>query len=316
MPFQRQPAIQGPAAPALNVQAPFAQVETPAPVPMPNQNGEINNDPLLIPNQSECDVYVSQNLKEKYEIENLLICHYFSIKILSVILTDLQNVISYDNTAGSFVITSNKNSKIKSIQNIESWTDAFIIYMKIFIQRFPNLATYMSIIRGSHVCCEKICRYNQQFRLRMAKNPTRSWSSIDGILWYTVIANGEPECNTIQQTSVGNRLCYDYNSKEVCYRQNCFCIHSCLKCGFAHYFVFCPQQVNSNQTYPRVQNAARGTYQNTSRPARNFAPRTQTHIQRAASSNQGFRPRRSRCPALRMAAPQNLTIKFYIFQNL
>ncbi|CAC5424270.1 unnamed protein product [Mytilus coruscus] len=65
MPIQRQPAIQGPEAPVLNVQAPFAQVEIPAPVPMPNQNGEINNDPMLIPNESECDVYVSQNLKEK-----------------------------------------------------------------------------------------------------------------------------------------------------------------------------------------------------------------------------------------------------------
>ncbi|XP_063426546.1 uncharacterized protein LOC134710223 isoform X3 [Mytilus trossulus] len=78
--------------------------------------------------------------------------------------------------------------------------------MKIFIQRFPNLAseltTYMSIIRGTQVSFEKIYCYDQQFRLRMANNPTRSWSSIDGILWYTVIANGEPEGNTIQQTSV------------------------------------------------------------------------------------------------------------------
>ena len=70
LPIERQPALQGPVTPALNVQAPFAQVEIPAPVPMPNQNGEINNDPMLIPNQSECDVYVSQNLKEKYGIEN------------------------------------------------------------------------------------------------------------------------------------------------------------------------------------------------------------------------------------------------------
>ncbi|CAC5407042.1 unnamed protein product [Mytilus coruscus] len=151
----------------------------------------------------------------------------------------------------------------------------------------------------------------------MANNPTRSWSSIDGILWYTVIANGEPECITIQQTSLGNRPSYDYNFKGACYRQNCFYTHSYLKCGMVHPFPGCPQQVNSNQTYVRVQNAVRGTYQNTStiRVARNFAPRTQTHFQRASNSNQGFRPQGSRLPALRMAAP-HLTIKFYILRKL
>ncbi|VDI60460.1 Hypothetical predicted protein [Mytilus galloprovincialis] len=160
LPIERQPALQGPVTPALNVQAPFAQVEIPAPVPMPNQNGEINNDPMLIPNQSECDVYVSQNLKEKIWNREL---HRFVITSLSkTFISQIdrpQNVISYDNAAGSLVITSNKNSKVKSIQNIESWTDAFINYMKIFIQRFPNLAseltTYMSIIRGTQVSFEK-----------------------------------------------------------------------------------------------------------------------------------------------------------------
>ncbi|VDH99618.1 Hypothetical predicted protein [Mytilus galloprovincialis] len=125
----------------------------------------------------------------------------------------------------------------------------------------------------------------------MANNPTRSWSSIDGILWYTVIANGEPEGNTIQQTSVGS-----LSSTKL----------------FLHPFMYemrngppfrWLQQANSNQAYARAQNAARGTYQNTVRVARNFAPRTQTHFQRAANSNQGFRPRGSRFPALRMAAP-------------
>ncbi|XP_063410045.1 uncharacterized protein LOC134693232 isoform X2 [Mytilus trossulus] len=206
LPIERQPALQGPVAPAMNVQAPFAQVEIPAPVPMPNQNGEINNDPMLIPNQSECDVYVSQNLKEKIWNREFIDLSLLLYQNFISQVDRPQNVISYDNAAGSLVITSNKNSKVKSIQNIESWTDAFINYMKIFIQRFPNLAseltTYMSIIRGTQVSFEKIYCYDQQFRLRMANNPTRSWSSIDGILWYTVIANGEPEGNTIQQTSV------------------------------------------------------------------------------------------------------------------
>ena len=65
LPIERQPALQGPVTPALNIQASFAQVEIPAPVPMPNNNFEINSDPMLIPNQSECDVYVSQRIVRK-----------------------------------------------------------------------------------------------------------------------------------------------------------------------------------------------------------------------------------------------------------
>ncbi|VDI59364.1 Hypothetical predicted protein [Mytilus galloprovincialis] len=156
LPIERQPALQGPVTPALNVQARhLRKLKLPAPVPMPNQNGEINNDPMLIPNQSECDVYVSQNLKEKIWNREFIDLSLLLYQNFISQIDRPQNVISYDNAAGSLVITSNKNSKVKSIQNIESWTDAFINYMKIFIQRFPNLAseltTYMSIIRGTQV---------------------------------------------------------------------------------------------------------------------------------------------------------------------
>jgi hypothetical protein len=51
-----------------------------------------------------------------------------------------QNVVGYDNESGSLVIQPNKQSKVKSIQNIETWTDGFINCVKIFLQRFPNSA--------------------------------------------------------------------------------------------------------------------------------------------------------------------------------
>jgi hypothetical protein len=139
--------------------------------PVAVNNGEINNDPFLIPSQSECDVYVSQNIKEKiwnreYVDLALLLYQIFVSQIYKP-----QSVISYDNQLGVLVVQSNKNSKAKGIQNISTWTDAFVNYMKIFLQRFPNLViellTYMSIIRGTSVPFENIYRYDQQFRLRM-----------------------------------------------------------------------------------------------------------------------------------------------------
>lgn len=70
--------------------------------------------------------------------------------------------------------------------------------MKIYIHSTfsklnTDLTSYISTIKGTQLFFEKFNRYDQQFMLRMAKNPTRYWSSIDGSVWYTVYANREPE---------------------------------------------------------------------------------------------------------------------------
>ncbi|XP_071129598.1 uncharacterized protein [Mytilus edulis] len=54
LPIERQPALQGPVTPALNVQASFAQVEIPAPVPMPNQNSCLSNEIWIIGSSIIC----------------------------------------------------------------------------------------------------------------------------------------------------------------------------------------------------------------------------------------------------------------------
>lgn len=200
-----------------------------------------------------------------------------------------ESVIRYDNQLGAFVVQSNKNSKAKGIQNISTWTDAFINYMKIFLQTFPNLEiellTYMSIIRETNDPFEKIYRYDQQFRLRMANNPNRSWACIDGILWYTVIANGTPDSNTSTNTPTINRSCWDYNYKASCTKQICFYRHACLKCGLAHPFAYCTQA--------SIQSFYQRSSTSSSRPVRQFVPRY----------NQSTRPPLNK-PATRLIAPR------------
>jgi hypothetical protein len=95
---------------------------------------------------------------------------------------------------GNVVVnTENKNLKVK---NIESWTDAFCNFAKVALQRHPMIATdlisYMTLIRGvvSDALFERVYNYDKQFRLRIAQNPTRSWSQIDGNLWFRFIAKG------------------------------------------------------------------------------------------------------------------------------
>jgi hypothetical protein len=64
------------------------------------------------------------------------------------------------------------------------------------IDRHPliagDLESYMSIIRGAVVEAPfyRIYQYDQQFRLRIAYNQTRTWSEIDGNLWLQFIAKG------------------------------------------------------------------------------------------------------------------------------
>jgi hypothetical protein len=63
---------------------------------------------------------------------------------------------------------------IKSIDNIDLWTEAFTNFSKILIQKHPLLAsdllTYMSIIRGTaaDASFERIYQYDRQFRLHVA----------------------------------------------------------------------------------------------------------------------------------------------------
>jgi hypothetical protein len=91
--------------------------------------------------------------------------------------------------------------------------------------------TFDCLLGCTNVQFDKIYRYHQQFRLRMENNPTRSWASIDDILWFTIIANGSSLNTTSPQIQVSYRSCWDYNFKGLCNRQLCNYKHACLKCG-------------------------------------------------------------------------------------
>jgi len=81
----------------------------------------------------------------------------------------------------------------KNIMSIEQWTDAFLVFTAIagarHPERTPELLKYISIIReAAHKFPGMGWReYDLQFRRRQAINPTRSYSTLDGELWYTVL---------------------------------------------------------------------------------------------------------------------------------
>jgi len=97
----------------------------------------INNDPLIVPMNNDIDLFVSQNVKEK--IWGL---QYVNLALLLQQNFDIPNETTKSNCLtvvnGNVVVnTDNKHLKIKNIENINTWTDAFINLKKIVIQRHP-----------------------------------------------------------------------------------------------------------------------------------------------------------------------------------
>ena len=141
-------------------------------------------------------VFVSLNVKE-----NIWGLQYVNLVLLLQQNFDIPNETTKSNCLtvvnGNVVVnTDNKHLKIKNIEYINTWTDAFINFSKFFIQRHPLLAmdllSYMALITSveSDAPFVRIYQYDQQFRLRVAQNPSKSWSQIDGNLWFRFIAKG------------------------------------------------------------------------------------------------------------------------------
>ena len=95
-----------------------------------------------------------------------------------------------------------------------------------------DLLSYMALIRSveSDAPFVRIYQYDQQFRLRVARNPSKSLSQIDGNLWFHFIAKGAlgglATSNQFQplQFQQLQKCCDDFNFKKGCYRVNCTCL--------------------------------------------------------------------------------------------
>ena len=133
----------------------------------------------------------------------------------------------------------------------------------------------------------------------MANNPSRSWASIDGMLWFTIIANGASHSQTNNQTA--NGYCWDFNFKCFCTRQNCFYRHVCLKCGLAHPFAYCQQNPNRNTN----THFNRPQFSGSVRSIRQAPPRPQQNVLRAPPAIQAPRQNFSRFPILRLPRQSN-----------
>ena len=157
-----------------------------------------------------------------------------------------------------------KKKSAKAITTIREWTDAFLVFAAIVIQKSPELALdllqYMSLIREaetrSHGSMAWLS-YDESFRMRQAIYP-QSWSKINSDLWLramTLPAFPQPsipmsyKSNNLpafpqpttptsprfnnQPKPFGN-ICFEFNSLPGCTFKKCRYLHVCLACRGPH----------------------------------------------------------------------------------
>eukprot|EP00057_Strongylocentrotus_purpuratus_P007296 XP_011661770.1 PREDICTED: uncharacterized protein LOC105437170 [Strongylocentrotus purpuratus] len=185
----------------------------------------------------------------------------------------LKNVPVPDGSAPMVIALSGSTLQVQPqrgvprITSIEQWTSAFLVFASIYTEkhvvRALEMYKYMDTVRtaarfggnGWHT-------YDLQFRLRQAREPTRSWAVIDSELWLmtatapctqstpayygNAFREGSPYGQTNQwegnagrrqttgrpfgRESRGLRYCFNFNSGR-CVKQDCVYAHRCQQCG-------------------------------------------------------------------------------------
>ncbi|XP_048259891.1 uncharacterized protein LOC124131726 [Haliotis rufescens] len=142
------------------------------------------------------------------------------------------------------------------INTIKEWTDAFLIFVSIYLEKFgdktQHMLKYMNIVRMAATRMKGYGwrSYDQQFRLRHAHNPHEPWSVINNELWLmfatpssSVSINpmnpyyrqGQGQGQDVKPNMRAKRQlpCYDFNLTK-CSRSVCRYAHVCTSCSKPH----------------------------------------------------------------------------------
>ncbi len=157
--------------------------------------------------------------------------------------------LEFDKALGALVVKQKESTK--KIYNIEQWTNAFIVYFSIYVRAFPNkvheLLSYLNTIRhaSDRYGFLQAKNYDEQFRLRLARNPTMSWDTINPHLFlFTMPAslstqnapskNNNPKAFQFSKIAGSRRkgFCHKFNDGSCqLFPQQCRFKHACESCG-------------------------------------------------------------------------------------
>jgi len=227
-----------------------------------------------LPRQSSDDVsvHVPASLKQR-------ICRgeYINLALLLKGAVELA-----DFTSGSSVFVLNGGTLESrpreckdELTSIERWSDAFIIFMDIYLSAHPHrlheLLHYFYTIRECAVNHGGSFwrQYDHQFRCRQAVTPS-SWSALNQDLWLRCMSFRE---SASAQGQRSHNTCLDYNKTSCRYGARCKYDHVCLNCGSKHPFSTCSPIVRSQfgQSFAaRGQGHQLNSQHSTGAPVSNF----------------------------------------------
>ena len=151
-------------------------------------------------------------------------------------------------------------TKNRKIVSVEQWTSAFLVFASIYMEKHMEpgreLMKYMDLVRhaarafGGYGWRE----YDVQFRLKQARQPGRSWASVDAELWLMLVASNGPRPAVFRQHSgafgrrsmspftapasaprgLGARrrgTCFAFNKGNCTQGRNCKYEHKCSRCS-------------------------------------------------------------------------------------
>ncbi|XP_052103110.1 uncharacterized protein LOC127736584 [Mytilus californianus] len=88
--------------------------------------------------------------------------------------------------------------------SINEWTSAFMVFMSVYIEKYrtraQELLKYMRDIRLAATRSENWATYDEQFRLKIEKNPNLSWGNIHGEYWLLHITSPTVQTNVSVQS--------------------------------------------------------------------------------------------------------------------
>ena len=164
---------------------------------------------------------------------------FFNFALLLKGSVELSEIFSY----GNIVINergqmeSRPKAPTEKITSSEKWTDAFVIFMSIYLVKYPDkvqeLLQYMVIIREAASRSKSFAwrSYDEQFRIRQAAN-LQPWDKLNYDLWLRIMTNQLHEQQPIH--TMGKGSCIDFN-KGTCSWKQCKFPHSCSHCGLTNH---------------------------------------------------------------------------------
>ncbi|XP_035664944.1 mucin-5AC-like [Branchiostoma floridae] len=176
-----------------------------------------------------------------------------------------------DVDAAPILTLANRQVQNKTPLTLDQWTDAFLVYHYIYIQRHPAatsaLVSYQHLIRTMASRGANWLRYDEAFRSYRQSSTHTPWNSphlqlyIDAFTTPFQVARPQPASQAVRPSASASRqsaaarprdiprsYCFPFHRQNgKCLRADCPFIHTCPYCRSAHKAYICPKRPVSNQ---------------------------------------------------------------------